>query len=355
MRKKANLKMIRNLVFFILLVIFTFWFIFKDQDINKLIDIVKSADTKYVIIGTVLMFMFYFMEAFNVKSILKLFNEKVSLLKSLKFTFIGFFFSSITPAATGGQPIEIYYMTKENIKGANATMALLMQLCGYQLSTILIGVLCAIINPNILKGGLIWLFLLGLTINGFVLIIMFICIFSQKLTQKLINIIIKILKLFKIKKIDVIKSKIEDGLAKYTESSIFIKSHMNEFIKSVIRVFIQVLFYYSVPFCVYKALGLNTYNYFEIFTMQAVLYTTVSSLPLPGSIGVSETVFLQIFGVAFGKKLLGGAMLLSRGITFYFYVILSMIVVIINAIIMKNIKGEIDTKVSEFEALSLEV
>lgn len=352
MRKKVNLKMIRNLVFFILLVIFTFWFIFKDQDINKLIDIVKSADSKYVIIGTVLMFMFYFMEALNVKSILKLFNEKVSLLKSLKFTFIGFFFSSITPAATGGQPIEIYYMTKEDKKGANATMALLMQLCGYQLSTILIGIICAIINPSILKGGLVWLFLLGLTINGFVLIIMLICIFSQKLTQKLIDVIIKILKLFKVKKIDIIKSKIEDGLAKYTESSLFIKSHMNEFIKSVIRVFIQVIFYYSVPFCVYKALGLNTYNYFEIFTMQSVLYTTVSSLPLPGSIGVSETVFLQIFGVAFGKKILGGAMLLSRGITFYFYVILSMLVVIINAIKMKNIKGEIDNKVQEFETLS---
>lgn len=352
MRKKVNLKMIRNLVFFVLLVIFTFWFIFKDQDINKLIDIVKSADTKYVITGTILMFMFYFMEALNVKSILKLFNEKVSLLKSLKFTFIGFFFSSITPAATGGQPIEIYYMTKEDKKGANATMALLMQLCGYQLSTILIGIICAIINPSILKGGLVWLFLLGLTINGFVLIIMLICIFSQKLTQKLIDVIIKILKLFKVKKIDIIKSKIEDGLAKYTESSLFIKSHMNEFIKSVIRVFIQVIFYYSVPFCVYKALGLNTYNYFEIFTMQSVLYTTVSSLPLPGSIGVSETVFLQIFGVAFGKKILGGAMLLSRGITFYFYVILSMLVVIINAIKMKNIKGEIDNKVQEFETLS---
>ena len=36
-KKKANLKMLRNLIIFVLLIVFTFWFIFKDQDINELI------------------------------------------------------------------------------------------------------------------------------------------------------------------------------------------------------------------------------------------------------------------------------------------------------------------------------
>ena len=42
-------------------------------------------------------------------------------------------------------------------------------------------------------------------------------------------------------------------------------------------------------------------------------------------------------------------MLLSRGITFYLFVIISLLVVIINAIKTKNIKGEIDSKIIEFE------
>ena len=85
--------------------------------------------------------------------------------------------------------------------------------------------------------------------------------------------------------------------------------------------------------------------------MQAVLYTTVSGLPLPGAIGVSETVFLGIFGVAFGQDLLKGAMLLNRIDTFYLFVIISLIVVIINAIRMKNVKGEIDKQVLAFDEL----
>ena len=82
--------------------------------------------------------------------------------------------------------------------------------------------------------------------------------------------------------------------------------------------------------------------------MQSVLYTTVSSLPLPGAIGISETVFLSIFKPAFGDAL-NGAMLLSRGITFYLYVIISLLVVIINAVKMKNVLGEIDNKVRKIE------
>ena len=350
MRKKTNRKMLRNVFFFLGLMLFTFWFIFKDQDMGELFSVVASADKVYLILGIVCMFMYYLIEAYNVRSILvELGERKISIFSGLKFTFIGFFFSSITPASTGGQPIEIYYMNKENINGAKATLALLIELCGFQISTIFYGVLCAILNPYLLKDGLVWLFLLGLTINGFALTLMLICIFSPKLTRKILNVIVKMLRIFKVKNVEFKKAKLELELEKYIESSAFIKSHMKTFTKAILRVFVQIGFYYLVPFCVYKAFGLSSHNMFELFAMQAVLYTTVSGLPLPGSIGVSETVFLRIFGIAFGKTLLGGAMLLSRGVTFYLYVIISLIVVIINAVKKKKIKSEIDKKIIGYE------
>lgn len=351
--KKVNLRMLRNLLFFIILIVLTFWFIFKDQDMGELFAVVKSANSAYVLLGLFLMFLFYLTEAYNIRSILKSFGEKISLPSALKFTLIGFFFSSITPAASGGQPVEIYYMTKEKISGANATLALLIQLCGYQISTISLGIICAILNPAILQGGLIWLFLLGLALNGTALALLLIGVFSKKLTMKLVNLCIKILKFFKFKNVDSKKDRIEKGLEQYNESAIYIKSHKEEFIKAILRVFFQIAFYYSVPFCVYKAFGLSGNNLFQIFTMQAVLYTTVSGIPLPGAIGITETVFLGIFGVAFGKELLHASMLLSRGITFYWYVIVSLVVVILNAIKMKDVKGEIDKEVMALEAEQL--
>ena len=291
------------------------------------------------------MLIYFFMESYNIKSILTSLGEKISILKAFKFTLIGFFFSAITPAASGGQPMEIYYMNKEKISAAHATMTLLVQLCGFQISTISFGIICAIINPSTLNGGLLYLFLVGILINGSALTLMLICIFSKKLTRKIVAIFIKILKIFRIKNIDEKEKKLKEGLEKYNESSIYIQTHKIEFISSIGKVFIQIIFYYLVPFCVYKAFGLEEYNIFQLFTMQAVLYTTVSGLPLPGAIGISETVFLNIYGIAFKKHLLNSAMLLNRGISFYFFVIISLIIVIINAIRTKKLKSEIDQEI----------
>lgn len=349
-KRKVDLRMLRNILLFLGLIILTFWLLFKDQDINELINVLKSVNLNYVFLGIVVMLGYFLMESYNVRSVLvALGDKKISIFSALKFTFIGYFFSAITPAATGGQPVEVYYMTKEKITGANATMALLIQLCGFQISTLSIGLICAILNPSLLKDGLIWFFILGFSINGAALTIMLICVFSKKLTEKLSNLLIKILKKFNVEDIEMKREKLKKGIEQYNESSKFIKTHKIEFVKAIIRVFIQIVLYYSIPLCVYKAFGLSSNTLFEVFTMQAVLYTMVSGLPLPGSIGVSETLFLKIFGIAFGEKLLSGAMLLSRGISFYLYVIVSLVVVIINSIRKKNVVGEIDQEVKDIE------
>ena len=72
---------------------------------------------------------------------------------------------------------------------------------------------------------------------------------------------------------------------------------------------------------------------FEIITLQSVLYATVSDIPSPGAIGVSEGGFLPFpqFNL-YERPILKSAMLLNRGINFYLPVIISSIIVIINTI-----------------------
>ena len=50
---------------------------------------------------------------------------------------------------------------------------------------------------------------------------------------------------------------------------------------------------------------------------------SVGALPLPGAVGVGEGGFLAVFRMLFPSQLLGGAMLLSRGISFYLFVLLT--------------------------------
>ena len=106
-------KTIKQILFLLVLITFTFWLIFRKQNFNEIYNIVINANVKFVILGIIAMFLYFTAEAYNLRRIMKAFGEDMSLLKAIKFTLIGFFFSSITPAATGGQPMEIYYMYKE--------------------------------------------------------------------------------------------------------------------------------------------------------------------------------------------------------------------------------------------------
>ena len=331
-------KILRNFIFFIALIIFTFWFIFKDQDFNELLEVIRLANSFYILLGILIMLMYFLMESINIKCILKSFGNKISIFSALKYTLIGFFFSAITPAASGGQPMEIYYMRKDGIPVAHSTLSLLIQLCGFQISTLSLGIICIIINSSLLNGGFIFLFILGVLLNLSALTLLLIGIFSKRLTKKLVIFFIKVLEFFKVKDIDERKEKINAALVTYNESSIYIKTHKNEFIKAILRVFVQVLLYYSIPFIVYKSFGLNEYNILKLISLQAVLYCTTSGIPLPGAIGISEGVFLGIYGTIFGNELLSSAMLLFRGITFYLFVIASQLVVIINSIKTKTKK-----------------
>ena len=350
MRKLANLKMIRNLVFFILLIIFTFWYIFKDQDINELKSVIQSANIIYVLIGFLFMFGSYLMESINIRSILTSLGEKkISIFRAFKFTSVGAFFSAITPGSTGGQPAEVYYMTKDGIKATNGTLAMLMELCGYQMSAIFLAILCGILNPSLLSGNIIWFYILGIVFNGIALTGMMLGMFSDKLTRKFINLVIKIMKKMKIRGFEKKKAKLEEGIEQYTESAKYIKENKSVFVKSTIRVFIQVVLYHSIPFFIYRAFGLNDLGYIELLSIQAVLYITVAAIPIPGSIGVSETLFMKLYGVAFSESLISGAMLLFRFSSFYIYILIFAIIVIVNAVKTKNIIGEIDKDVHEIE------
>lgn len=349
-KKRANVKVIRNLILFILLIIFTFWYIFKDQDLNDLIKVIKEANLIYIVIGAFLMFLVYLMESINIRQVLiSLGEKKFPITRALKYTAIGSFFSAITPAATGGQPVEIYYMTKDGINPSNGAMTMLIQLCGFQISTLLLSIVSAVMNPSLLKDGIIWFYILGIAINGFALVFMLLGTFSNKIAKKLLNLTLKLMSLAKINNYEIKKKKLEEGLEQYNKNANYIKKHKNEFIKAVIRVLIQICIYHSIPYFIYRGFGLSKMNFFELFSMQAVLYTTVSGIPLPGSIGVSETLFLKLYGRAFGKILLNGAMLLYRFVSFYLYIILFSVVVVVNAIKERNVESQIDKDIKEIE------
>ena len=64
--------------------------------------------------------------------------------------------------------------------------------------------------------------------------------------------------------------------------------------------------------------------------------STVSGIPSPGAVGVTEGAFVTLFSSIIPNKLLNGAVLLNRGISFYLMAVISSIVVLISTFLVKK-------------------
>lgn len=327
---KGKKKAIRNFIIFMLLIILTFYILLKDQDTYEIFNIVVSAKIEYVFVAIGCMILYIICEAINIGRTLKALNEQSSFWNNIKYALIGFFFSAITPAASGGQPMQVYYMYKDNISVANSTLALLINLTSMQIITIGFALISLFFNYQYLNSALMILFIIGICLNLSALILLLIGVLSKKMSEGLIKIAIKIMKFFKVKNIEEKQEKFEKELERYQASSVYVKNNKILMLKILITTAIQFIVYYSITYWTYCSLGLSKHNIFEIITMQSVLFATVSGIPSPGSVGVSEGAFIEIFKNVFPHTIISSAVLLNRGVNFYLFVLISGIVVIIN-------------------------
>lgn len=301
---KKTKKMIRNFILFIVLIILTFYIILKDANIVEIFYAFISAKKTYILIAITCMILYFCCEAINIGRTLKALGEKSNFLMNFKYALIGFFFSSITPAASGGQPMQIYYMHKDNISVANSTLALLINLSCMQITTISIALFSLCFNYKYLNTALILLFIIGIMLNLSALILLLISIFSKRMTKWLINVSLKVLKFFRIKNIEAKKERFEKELEKYQGSADYIKENKKLVIKNLLTTYLQFIIYYSISYWVYCSLGLKEHNIFEIITMQSILFATVSGIPSPGAVGVSEGGFIALYRKIFPPEML---------------------------------------------------
>ncbi len=343
---KGKKKLFRNFTIFALLIMLTFYILLKDQDTKEIFSIVASAKIEFIFIAIACMVLYIICEAINIGRTLKALEEKSTFFNNVKYALIGFFFSAITPAASGGQPMQIYYMHRDNISVANSTLTLLINLTSMQIITIGFALVSVIFNYQNLNKALVILFIVGIGLNLSALTLLLISILSKRMSKGLVNIAIKIMKFFKIRKIEEKQEKLEKELEKYQASSIYIKNNRLLMLKVLFTTAIQFVLYYSITYWTYCSLGLSEHSILKIIALQALVFASVSGIPSPGAVGVSEGAFIEIFSSVFPETMINSAVLLNRGINFYLFVIISAIVVIISQLKEKK-QEKLESNISD--------
>ncbi len=348
MEKKVSFKTIlKNGGLFASLIILTFYIILKNNNMKNMIKSISSVNMNYILIAIICSFTFVICEGINIRRNLRLMEYEIGFLTSVKYAIVGFFFSSITPSASGGQPMQVYYMHKDSISICHSSLSLLMDLASYQFVTVTMSIIGYIKIHDLLSsvlGNIKYLVSLGIILNSTMLIFILTAIFSNKFINKAIDLLCVFLNKIKYKKVDEFKKIALEQVNEYKESAFYFKKSKATVVKLLLTTTIQITCIHSVPFWIYKGFGLNDYSLITVILMQAVLFISVSALPLPGAVGVSESGFMIIYKTLFPIKILSSAMIVSRGISFYLLILVSSLIIAITH--LRNLDGNHYIKVS---------
>ena len=120
--------------------------------------------------------------------------------------------------------------------------------------------------------------------------------------------------------------RLERILGQYHGTADFFRSHKRLILRVFFITVAQRFSLFLVTWFTYRSFGLHGHSLPEVVSLQAMISVAADMLPLPGGMGVSETLFLDIFRGVFGKDLVLPGMMLSRGISYYTQLILCAII-----------------------------
>lgn len=330
-------KSILNLVILVIVFAATFYYIFNGQDMGKLLSYIQNADARYWFVSVICVIFFIGSESVIIFYMMHTIKQKVQLGHCFLYSFVGFFFSCITPSASGGQPAQIYYMRKDKIPTPVATLVLMIVTITYKMVLVIIGALVLIIRPieiiQYLQPVIGWCYL-GLVLNVFCVSFMLVLVFHPTLAKSILIVIVTALsRVHLVKRTNYYYEKIEKAMKEYQDVAVFFGTNKFVVWNVLLISVVQRIFLFYVTYLTFQSFHFNGMGAVTIVALQGMISVAVDMLPLPGGTGISEKLFLGIFIPACGNIALP-AMIVSRGLSFYTQLIISAMLTIVAHVII---------------------
>lgn len=322
MKNKPKVNFKSNFIILALITIIVVFMALKD-DFNDILNILMQVNIWWIIIAILLVIAYWGFRAVSIIIFAKKFNDDYNSSKAMKLVVSTQFFNAITPFASGGQPYQVYMLTKNKIRTNQAISIVAVNFICYQIALVLISIL-AILANNIFhifeKVTLLQnLVTLGFLVNIFVVVITLILVFSKKLNRKLAKSGVSFLNKIKIiKNKEETIEKINDKLNEFYKSGKILINNKKDFAIGVLYNIISIICLYLVPIAVIFSIGdYQSINVFKSIICSTYTMMMGSFVPLPGGAGGIEYGFINFFGQYLNGPVLKTLMLLWRFFTYY--------------------------------------
>lgn len=320
--KKIQGKTIFNATVIILSLLILAYFSLSENGLSDLIENFKTMDTGFLIMAIFCNLINLLIDAFLIYILTKSSHKSYKFRSAFRCSMTGQFFSAVTPFSTGGQPMQIYLMSKQGVEPGVSTSMLVQKFLVYQSTLTTYSALSILLLFNFLGQSMNSIMMsfaiFGFLSQGFVIFLLLLFSFNKKLTHLTLSGGAKLLSKFKLiknpkQKID----ELEKQLITFHESNKELFKNRKLLLISYVLTTVQLTAIFIIPYCIYRAFNLYGAKPIDMICSQAFVTMTSCFIPLPGAAGASEVSFVGFFSMYFSPETIKSAVLLWRIITYY--------------------------------------
>lgn len=275
----------------------------------------------WIMISFICIILYWFFETLVQHQLVKKMCEGRHFWNSFKVVMTGHFFNAITPFASGGQPMQAVTMVQQGVPIGVSASILLSKFIVYQSILTMYSFIVLLLELKFFihhVSGLIYLSLLGFSVNFIVVLALFGAALMKQRVKRVGFWILNLLsKLHLIKHTTTHKRNLIKQVDLFHDNIQGIQKNKGLLIRIIGLTFLQLTVYFLIPFAVYRALGLTGTGVFLMISAAAFIVMISSFIPVPGGSGIAEGSFFLFFQLFFPRTLLPIAILCWRIITFY--------------------------------------
>lgn len=336
-------KHVGNILFLLAVFSITLYYVFHGQDMRQVFQYVRQSDIRYWGFSVVCVILFILSESVIIYYMMRTIGQAIRLPHCFLYSFVGFFFSCITPSASGGQPAQIYFMKKHRLSVSLSTLILMLVTITYKAVLVLLGVFVLVIRPPIIMQYLspVWGWcLLGIALNVFCVVFMMTLVFHPTLAVKLlVRLTRQCGTLFRLKQNEARIERVQRSMQKYRDAAVYLREHKLVIVNVLLITVVQRFLLFFVTYLTYRSFGFHGLGFLTVSVLQGMISVSVDMLPLPGGMGISERLFLKIFAPIFGAELTIPAMVVSRGLGFYTELLISAVMTMVAFFVIRGTAG----------------
>lgn len=300
-------------------------------------DLLDGMNWWYLLIAVGLFIIMYAADTLKYTLLGRSYGHKLGIAKDMKVALIGKYYEAITPFATGGQPMQIYYFYKNGMSGSKSTSITMVK---YAVQMLAVTVVAAIvmglgvgklgmIENEITRNTILICGWVGFGINAFIPVFVTFIVFCPRAVSWVISLFVRLLYKIKIiKNADKLETKIRQWVDDFAVFSQFVYKKPLTFLLLFVLCLFEPIIQFIIPYfvlvamCGTEVMGLEGGALlFSVMVLSMYATYAAAFIPTPGNSGAVESVFMLAFTVV-AESVLFWYVIVWRFLLYYIYVFL---------------------------------